>query len=62
MCRRISVRQHASKPRKDRNGYQIEKERDYKELQRTQEALSVWPAHQPRRSPGETSVRGPIVV
>ena len=22
----------------------------------------VWPAHQPRRSPGETSVRGPIVA
>ena len=22
----------------------------------------VWPAHQPRRSPGATSVRGPIVA
>ena len=22
----------------------------------------VWPAHWPRRSPGETSVRGPIVA
>ena len=22
----------------------------------------VWPAHQPGRSPGETSVRGPIVA
>ena len=34
----------------------IRGERDYKDLQRAQAALSVWPAHQPRRSPGETSV------
>ena len=25
-------------------------------------ALPVWPTHEPRRAPGETSVRGPIVV
>ena len=36
--------------------------RDYKGLWRAQVALPVWPAHQPRRYPGETSVRGPIVV
>ena len=31
-------------------------------LQRAQKALPVWPAHQQRRSSGETSVRGPIVA
>ena len=31
-------------------------------LQRAQVALPAWPAHQQRRSPGETSVRGPIVA
>ena len=31
-------------------------------VQRAQVALPVWPAHQPRRSPGETSVRGPIAA
>ena len=31
-------------------------------LQRVQVALPVLPAHEPRRCPGETSVRGPIVV
>ena len=36
-------------------------ERDYKGLQKARVALPVWPAHQPRRSSGETSVRGPIV-
>ena len=36
--------------------------RDYKELQRAQVALPVWPAHQSRRSPGKISVREPIVV
>ena len=41
---------------------QVRGERDNKGLQRTQVAHPVWPAHQPRRSPGETSVRGPIVV
>ena len=25
-------------------------------------ALPVWPAHQPRRSPGKSSVQGPIVA
>ena len=25
-------------------------------------SVPAWPAHQPRRSPGETSVRGPIVA
>ena len=29
---------------------------------RAQVAFPVWPAHRPRRSPGEASVRGPIVV
>ena len=42
----------------EKSGY----ERDYKRLQRVQVALPVWPAHQPRRSPGEASVRGPIVA
>ena len=36
--------------------------RDYKGLLRAQVAHLVWPAHRPRRSPGETSVGGPIVV
>ena len=39
-----------------------DKERDNKGLQRAQVALPVWPAHQPHRSPGETSVWGLIVV
>ena len=30
-------------------------ERDYRGLQRARVALPVWPAHQPRRFPGETS-------
>ena len=34
----------------------------YKGLQRAQVALPVWPARQSRRSPGEMSVRGTIVV
>ena len=33
-----------------------------KRSKRVQVALPVWPAHQPRRSPGETSVREPIVA
>ena len=37
-------------------------ERDYKGLQRAQVALPIWPAHQPRRSTGETSFRGPVAV
>ena len=37
-------------------------ERDYKGLQGARVALSVWPAHRPRRSPGETSARVPIVI
>ena len=40
----------------------IREVRDYKGLRRAQVALPVWPAHQPRYSAGETSVRGPIVV
>ena len=32
-------------------------ERDYKGSQRAQVALTVWPASQSGRSPGETSVR-----
>ena len=39
-----------------------QEERDYKGLQRARVAFPVWPAHQPRRSPVETSVRGPIVA
>ena len=62
MCQRVLMRQYASSPRKDKSGYERYKERDYKELQRAQVALHVWLAHQPSRSPGETSVRGPIVV
>ena len=34
-----------------------EKEKDYKVLQRARVALSVWPAHQPRRSPKEREDR-----
>ena len=40
----------------------IREMRDYKGLQRVQVSHHVWPAHQLRRSPGETSVRGPIVA
>ena len=39
---------------------EIRGERLHKGLRRVQVALAVWPAHQPRPSPGETSVRGPI--
>ena len=31
-----------------------------RELRRAQVAHPVWPAHRPRRSPGETSVWGPL--
>ena len=31
-------------------------------LQKVQAALPIWQARQLRRSPGETSVRGPIVA
>ena len=62
VCRRISMRHYASSPRKERSGYERQEERDYKGLQRAQVAFHVWPAHQSRRSPGETSVRGPIVA
>ena len=58
MCQNTLKRQYASSPRKDESGY----ERDYKGLQRAQAALPVWQAHQLHRSPGETSVRGPIVA
>ena len=58
MCQNTLKRQYASSSRKDeRLG-----ERDYKELRKAQAALPVWPAHQLRRSPGETSVQGPIVA
>ena len=40
----------------------IGEERDYRGLQRVQVVLPVWPAHQPHHSPGETSVREPIVA
>ena len=39
-----------------------EEERGYMRLQRARVVLPVWPAYHPRRSPGETSVRGPIVA
>ena len=39
-----------------------DKRRDYKGLQRAQAALSVWPAHLPLHSLGETSVWEPIVA
>ena len=58
MCQRILMRQYASSPRGDKSGY----ERDYKGLQRAQVAYPVWPARQPRRSPGETNVWVPIVA
>ena len=50
------------RPRKDESGYERDEERNYKELHKALVALLIWPAHQPRLSPGETSVRGPIVV
>ena len=40
----------------------IRDKRDYKGLQWAGAVLPVWPDHQPRRSPGEMSVRGPIVA
>ena len=62
MCQRISMRQYASSPRKDKTGYERSEERDYKGLQRVQVALPVWSANQPHSFPGETSVCGPIVA
>ena len=53
------LRQYASSPRKDKSRYE---KRGYKELLRARAALLVWPAHQPRCSPGEKSVRGSIVA
>ena len=38
------------------------RERDYKGLQRGRAALPFRPAHQPRRFPEKTSVRGPIAA
>ena len=52
-----TVRLHSEK-----RGYERSEERDYKELQRARVALLVWPAYQPRRFPGETSVRGSTVT
>ena len=62
VCQRISMRQYAYNPRKEKSGYERQEERGYKGLWRAQVALPVWPAHQPRCSPGETSVQGPIVA
>ena len=62
VCRRIQMRQYASSPRKENSGCERLEERDYKELQRAQVALPVWPAYQPRRSLGATSVLGSIVA
>ena len=56
------MRQYASSPREEKSRYERSEERDYKGLQRAKVALPVWPAHQPHRFPGETSVRGLIVV
>ena len=39
-----------------------QEERDYNGLQLIRVALPVWPAYQPRRLPGEMSVRVPIVT
>ena len=50
-------------PPEKRKVYTREKRRETtKGLQRARVALPVWPAHYPRGSPGETSVRGPIVA
>ena len=62
LYQRTSMRHYASSPRKEKIGFEKSEERDYKGLERAQVAIPVWPAHQPRRSPGETSVRGPIVA
>ena len=62
MCQRISMRQCASSPRKEKSGYERQEERDNKELQRVRVALPVWPTYQPRHYPEELSVRGPIVA
>ena len=62
MRRRISMRQYASSQRKEKSGYEGQEERDYKGSQRVRVALPVWPAHQPRRSTKETSVREPTVA
>ena len=56
------MRQYASSQRKEKSGYERLDERNYKGLQRACVALPVWPAHQPRGSAIETSVRGPIVA
>ena len=40
MFRRISMRQYASSPRKDKSGYERSEERGYKTLQRAQVALA----------------------
>ena len=39
----------------------IREREEYEGLQRARVALLIWPAYQPLHSPGETSVRGPIV-
>ena len=57
VCQRILVPFSLEKRKVDRRNKE-----DCKGLQRARVALPVWPAHQPRRSPEETSVRGPIVV
>ena len=62
MCRRISIRQYAFSPKKEKNENERLKERDYRGLQKARVALPVWPAHQPHCSSGETSVRGPVAA
>ena len=44
----------------EKSGYERSEEGGYKGLERAQVALPVWLAHQPRRSPGETTVRDPL--
>ena len=63
MCQKISMRQYATSSPTKEWMQKIKEER----LQGIAEGASShspsgWPARQPRRSPEETSVRGPIVA
>ena len=62
MSKNLDETVHLQSEKKEESIREIRGERDYKGLQRAQVALPVWPAHWPRRSPGETSVQGPIVA
>ena len=62
LCVKI-LRRDSTPPVRDKTRVDTrDEERDYKGLRRAQVALSVWLARQPRRCPGETNVRGLIVV